>query len=122
MHEVKRRPYAEATSVRPSVRPHQLLNRLQDFHEIWYRSSWWKVELHKNWLRSSQTLLKGVNEFVPGLSIFFCEYEERYTNHRGQVTQATKFYMVAPNVWRSSVCNLLYVTQKQRIFRWFLHL
>jgi len=92
------------------------------FHEIWYRSSWWKVELHKNWLRSSQTLLKGVNEFLPIISIFFCEYEERYTNHRGQVTQATKFYVVAPNVWRSSVCNLLYVIQKQRIFRWFLHL
>jgi len=92
------------------------------FHEIWYRS-WRKVELHKNWLRSSQTLLKGVNEFLPIIYIFFYESEAGYTNHGGQVTQATKFCMAAPNVWQFSVCNLLYVTHlEHRIFRWFLHL
>lgn len=91
------------------------------FYGIWYRTSWWKVELHKIWLRSSQTLLKGVNEFPPIISILFYEYKERYTNHGGQVTQVTKFCMAAPNVCQSSVCNLLSVTHlEHRIFLRFL--
>ena len=33
-----------------------------------------KCELHGDWLSDSHALLKGVNEFVPGLSVFLDQF------------------------------------------------
>ena len=51
---------------------------LQDFNciqlGIHYRKLMRKCELHGDWLSDSHTLLKGVNEFVPGLLIFLGQF------------------------------------------------
>ena len=48
--------------------------------------------------------------------------EQGYTNPGRQVTRTTKFCAVAPNIFGSSVWNLLHVTiLAPRILRWLLN-